>query len=66
MGISSGGMTLLHMATSQPKRISSMVLISATTHFPEQARTIMRRASVSSMPQQVLEMYKACAKRGDA
>jgi pimeloyl-ACP methyl ester carboxylesterase len=27
MGISSGAMTLLHMATSQPKRIDSMVLI---------------------------------------
>src|SRR3954463_1863373 len=37
MGISSGGMTLLHMATNQPERIDSMVL-SATTHFPDQAR----------------------------
>lgn len=34
MGMSSGGMTLLHMATSQPKRIESMVLISATYYFP--------------------------------
>jgi pimeloyl-ACP methyl ester carboxylesterase len=30
MGMSSGGMALLHMATSQPKRIDAMVLISAT------------------------------------
>jgi pimeloyl-ACP methyl ester carboxylesterase len=65
MGISSGGMTLLHMATSQPKRIDSMVLISATTHFPDQARVIMRRASFDVMPQQVQEMYRECAKRGD-
>jgi pimeloyl-ACP methyl ester carboxylesterase len=65
MGISSGGMTLLHMATSQPKRIDSMVLISATTHFPDQARVIMRRASFDVMPQQVQEMYRQCAKRGD-
>ncbi|MGF9566834.1 alpha/beta fold hydrolase [Neorhizobium sp. BT27B] len=34
VGISSGGMTLLHMATSQPKRMRSIVLVSATTHFP--------------------------------
>ncbi|MBP1843673.1 pimeloyl-ACP methyl ester carboxylesterase [Rhizobium petrolearium] len=65
MGISSGGMALLHMATSQPERIDSMVLISATTHFPDQARAIMRRASMATMPQPVQEMYRECAKRGD-
>lgn len=65
MGMSSGGMVLLHMATSQPMRIDSMVLISATTHFPDQARAIMRRASYGTMPQQVQEMYRECAKRGD-
>jgi pimeloyl-ACP methyl ester carboxylesterase len=65
MGISSGGMALLHMATSQPKRIDAMVLVSATTHFPDQARMIMRRASLDVMPQQVQEMYRECAKRGD-
>jgi pimeloyl-ACP methyl ester carboxylesterase len=66
MGISSGGMTLLHMPTSQPKRIDSMVLISATSHFPDQARAMMRDASFGNMPQQVQEMYRECAKRGDA
>jgi pimeloyl-ACP methyl ester carboxylesterase len=65
MGMSSGGMTLLHMATSQPTRMDAMVLISATTHFPDQARAIMRRASFGTMPQQVQEMYRVCAKRGD-
>jgi pimeloyl-ACP methyl ester carboxylesterase len=65
MGISSGGMTLLHMATSQRKRIDSMVLISATSHFPDQARTIMRGASFRTMPPQVQKMYRECAKRGD-
>ncbi|MFZ1678758.1 MAG: alpha/beta hydrolase [Saprospiraceae bacterium] len=65
MGMSSGGMTLLHMATSQPKRIDSMVLISATSYFPDQARAIMRGASLGNMPQQVQEMYRECAKRGD-
>jgi pimeloyl-ACP methyl ester carboxylesterase len=65
MGISSGGMTLLHMATSQPSRIDSMVLISATSYFPDQARAILRRASFGKMPQQVQEMYRECAKRGD-
>jgi pimeloyl-ACP methyl ester carboxylesterase len=65
MGISSGGMVLLHMATSQPKRIDSMVLVSATSHFPDQARAIFRRASFGNLPQQVQEMYRDCAKRGE-
>jgi pimeloyl-ACP methyl ester carboxylesterase len=42
-----------------------MVLISATTHFPDEARAIMRRASARTMPQPVLEMYRECATRGD-
>ena len=65
MGISSGGMILLHMATSQPARIDAMVLISATTCFPEQARVIMCRATLGTMPRPVQEMYRECAKRGD-
>lgn len=65
MGMSTGGMILLHMATSQPTRIESMILISATSHFPDQARTIMRRASYSTMPKEVQEMYRECTKRGD-
>lgn len=65
MGMSSGGMALLHMATSQPGRIDAMVLISATSHFPDQAKAIMRRASFNTMPPDVREMYRACAKRGD-
>uniref|UniRef100_UPI000BE5D2FA alpha/beta fold hydrolase n=1 Tax=Mangrovitalea sediminis TaxID=1982043 RepID=UPI000BE5D2FA len=66
MGMSSGGMTLLHMATSQPQRIDLMVLVSATSHFPKQAREIMRNASFETMPPEVREMYRECAKRGDA
>lgn len=65
MGMSSGGMALLHMATNQPKRIDAMVLISATSHFPDQARAIMRRASFEKMPRQVQDMYRECAARGD-
>jgi pimeloyl-ACP methyl ester carboxylesterase len=66
MGISSGGMTLLHMATSQPKRVESMVLVSATSHFTDQARTIFRDTSFERMPRYVQEMYRESAVRGDA
>jgi pimeloyl-ACP methyl ester carboxylesterase len=65
IGMSSGGMTLLHMATRQPRRVDAMILISATSYFPDQARAIMRRASFTTLPPEVREMYRECAKRGD-
>ncbi|MGB0133621.1 alpha/beta fold hydrolase [Dokdonella sp.] len=66
MGMSSGGMTLLHMATRQPDRIESMVLISAAPRFNPQARSIMQGASVENMPPKVGDLYRECAFRGEA
>lgn len=45
IGLSGGGITLLHMATQQPDRIDAMVVISAPPYFPEQARAIQRQFS---------------------
>jgi pimeloyl-ACP methyl ester carboxylesterase len=42
LGVSGGGNVLLHVATRQPARVEAMVLVSATSHFPPQARPIMR------------------------
>lgn len=50
MGVSTGGMTLLHMATRAPERIEAMVLIGATIYFPEEARAIMRMAGRDTSP----------------
>jgi pimeloyl-ACP methyl ester carboxylesterase len=55
VGFSTGGMTLLHMATSQPERISAMVLVGATSYFPDQAREIMWSMDPDSMSQSQLE-----------
>jgi len=41
VGFSSGGMTLLHMATAQPDRLEAMVLIGATSYFTDQSRELM-------------------------
>jgi len=49
MGVSGGGNVLLHMATKQPERVKAMVLRSATSYFPAQARPIMR-AYPDSLP----------------
>lgn len=43
LGISGGGNVLLHLATRQPERVKAMVLVSATSYFPPQARSIMRQ-----------------------
>ena len=42
IGMSAGANTLLHMATQQPSRIGSMIHVSGTPRFPDQARLIMR------------------------
>jgi pimeloyl-ACP methyl ester carboxylesterase len=43
IGFSSGGMTLLHMATQQPGRVRGLALLSATSYFPESCRAIQRQ-----------------------
>lgn len=65
MGISTGGMTLIHMATQQSRRVEAMVLIGSTIYFPEQARVIMRRTSVDSLNQQRWDQLRQTHKHGD-
>jgi pimeloyl-ACP methyl ester carboxylesterase len=65
MGISTGGMTLIHMATQQPSRVESMVLIGATIYFPEQARAIMRKATPDSMTGEEWKEARKIHKLGD-
>jgi pimeloyl-ACP methyl ester carboxylesterase len=43
LGVSGGGNVLLHLATQQPERVQAMVLVSATSYFPAQARAMMRK-----------------------
>jgi pimeloyl-ACP methyl ester carboxylesterase len=47
IGLSMGAKTLLHMATLQPPRIDSMVIVSAAPYFPAQARTAMAQLSIN-------------------
>lgn len=68
MGISTGGMTLLHVATRQPERVGAMVLIGATYHFPEQAREMARelkRAMATDGAPGARAMFGECATRGE-
>lgn len=65
MGISAGGMTLLHLATKYPERVEAMVVIGATTYFPEQARQVIRGEGAAPPPKEVLDMFNSCASRGE-
>ncbi len=66
MGFSSGGMTLLHLATRHPDRLSKMVVVGATTHFGEQARAIMQEVADRGLPPPVQQQFDQCATRGKA
>ena len=48
IGMSAGANTLLHMATQQPARVASMIHVSGTPRFPDQARAIMRTMTEAS------------------
>ena len=65
MGFSTGGMTLIHMATQQPERIEAMVLIGATHYFPEKAREAMRKSTVESLTEKDYERERRYHIYGD-
>ena len=49
IGLSGGGITLLHMATAEPSAVESMVIVSAPPYFPAEARAIQRNFSESML-----------------
>ncbi len=65
IGLSGGGNTFLHMATQQPSRVEAMVIISATTHFPDQARAIMAQFSFDQLGAEELAQMRARHRHGD-
>jgi pimeloyl-ACP methyl ester carboxylesterase len=66
VGLSSGGNTLLHMASRKPVCVSAMVLVSATTHFPESARALMANFTAASLPESEWVRLRASHPGGDA
>ncbi len=65
IGISGGGNLLLHLATQQPSRVEAMVLVSATPHYPEQARTLMRNYTIDQLPAEERYLLQQRHIRGD-
>jgi len=66
VGVSTGGMTLLHMATRQPSRVEAMTLVGATHYFPQEARAIMLKQTQGDPSPEALRRFGPCAPRGEA
>ena len=65
IGVSSGGMTLLHMATQQPGRIEQMAVIGATSHTPLPARGLIRKRGQENFTDNALKRLREIHARGD-
>jgi pimeloyl-ACP methyl ester carboxylesterase len=65
VGLSGGGITLLHMATAEPAVIESMVIVSAPPYFPQQARQIQRQFSESVVGAIEMERMRKRHKHGE-
>ena len=66
VGLSGGGITLLHMATGDPDAISAMVVVSAPPYFPAEARGFMKQFSEATLGAAEMERMRQRHKRGDA
>jgi pimeloyl-ACP methyl ester carboxylesterase len=64
IGISGGGITLLHMAIIQPGLIDAAVLVSVPPRFPEEARAFQRAFTPELLPAQELELMRQRHKGG--
>src|SRR5262245_48331358 len=51
IGLSGGGITALRLATLDPGRVEAMVVISAPSRFPAQARAIQRQYTFDMLPE---------------
>lgn len=65
IGASGGGILLLHLSTQKPARIEAMVLISAVSYYPEQARTIQRGFTLEMVSNEERQLLRQRHPGGD-
>jgi pimeloyl-ACP methyl ester carboxylesterase len=65
IGLSAGSIVLLHLATREQDRISSMILVSSVGQLPDQARAILRGTTIATLPDVVRDRAKSCAAHGE-
>jgi pimeloyl-ACP methyl ester carboxylesterase len=66
IGLSGGGITLLHMATMAPASFCAMVVVSAPTQFPDETRAIQRRMSEAMLGDAEMARLRLRHAGGDA
>lgn len=66
IGLSGGGIALLHMAVAAPERFAAMVVISAPPYFPDQARAIMRQYSPAALTAAEMQQMRDRHTRGES
>jgi pimeloyl-ACP methyl ester carboxylesterase len=66
IGLSGGGIALLHMATAEPDSLASMVVVSAPPYFPEQARALQRQTSEAMFGAAEMELMRARHSHGES
>jgi pimeloyl-ACP methyl ester carboxylesterase len=66
IGVSGGGITLLHVATAAPSSLTSMVVVSAPPYFPAEARAFQRQASESMFDEVELGRMRERHRHGSA
>jgi pimeloyl-ACP methyl ester carboxylesterase len=66
IGLSGGGIALLHLATLAPALVEAMVLISAPSRFPDQARALQRQATDAGLSDSERDQMRARHRGGDA
>jgi pimeloyl-ACP methyl ester carboxylesterase len=65
IGVSTGAMTLLHMATQQPNRIEAMVLVGAGEYYPSACREALGGVSADALPEAEWERLRGLHRHGD-
>jgi pimeloyl-ACP methyl ester carboxylesterase len=65
IGVSGGGIVLLHTATAEPASIASMIVVSAPPYFPADARAIMRQFSEAALGDAEMARMRARHKHGE-
>ncbi len=65
IGYSAGGNTLIHMATQQPQRLLSMVLVAGAHRLTVEARDLARTIHFETMPPEQQQEIRASHSRGD-
>jgi pimeloyl-ACP methyl ester carboxylesterase len=65
IGVSGGGLTLLHLATMRPAAVAAMAVVSAPPYFPAEARAIQRRFSAAMLGEAELARMRLVHRGGE-